>query len=712
MMRDLLSHSLNRMAPCARFGRRRAASPHRHRSRLVLECLEERWVPSTVTNLNDAGDGSLRLAIIDTPAGGTVDFQLGLSGTITLTTGELLINNDLTIAGPGADVITVSGNQASRVIEIAANSTVDLSGLTIANGQPTDFTANGGGILNGGTLTLTDCVLSGNSIFGESRNGGGGVYNTGTLTVTASTLSNNSAGLHGSGGGIYNAGTVSITGSALSGNSADIGGGLYNASTTPLTITSSTVSSNTATTGAGGIDNTFGPLTITSSILTGNVGEHGGGIANVEATLTITSSTLSNNSAVGGSGGGIENSADALTVTNSILSGNSALSGGGGGIDNVNRGSLTVSNCTLSGNSAQFGGGIYNVGSGPVAVVSSALSGNSALVNGGGIYNGSNLQSSATLTVTSSTLSGNSALADGGVIYNSGAMSNAILNVINSTLSGNSAATSGGGLYTTGTHASTSAQNSLLAGNTGPGSPDLFGPLNSQGYNLIGDGTGSSGFTNTDQVGTADMPIDPMLDPLQDNGGPTQTMALLSSSPALNAGDPGQLGVADQRGVVRTAAVNIGAYQASATAFVVAAPDTVTSGVPFDVTVTAVDPFGQVAIGYTGTVSFSTTDLDPGVVLPADYTFTPDDQGMHTFTDTGTGEITLITPGVQTLTVTDTSDNTVTGCTSVTVTSPDASVPERPAPSLFASTSEARSSGMASSALDLAFTALHQKETN
>jgi hypothetical protein len=141
----------------------------------------------------------------------------------------------------------------------------------------------------------------------------------------------------------------------------------------------------------------------------------------------------------------------------------------------------------------------------------------------------------------------------------------------------------------------------------------------------------------------------------------------LPGSPALNAGDHRQLGLLDQRGIARRGGVNIGAYQASAIAFLLDAPATIPAGVPFDVTVTAVDPFGQVAVGYSGTVTFCTTDTDPGVVLPADYTFTLDDGGMHTFTDTGLGEITLVTAGDQVLTVTDTADATITGSATVTV---------------------------------------------
>src|SRR5438128_1956872 len=94
-------------------GRRPSDRPRRFHP--CLEVLEDRWLPSTVTNLLDAGPGSLRDAIALTPAGETVDFQTGLAGTITLTTGQLTIDHDLTIAGPGADRITVSGNNASRV---------------------------------------------------------------------------------------------------------------------------------------------------------------------------------------------------------------------------------------------------------------------------------------------------------------------------------------------------------------------------------------------------------------------------------------------------------------------------------------------------------------------------------------------------------------------------------------------------------------------
>jgi hypothetical protein len=187
--------------------------------------------------------------------------------------------------------------------------------------------------------------------------------------------------------------------------------------------------------------------------------------------------------------------------------------------------------------------------------------------------------------------------------------------------------------------------NTIVAGNTGG---DISGSGSySQTYSLVGG--------------------QPRLAPLGDYGGPTQTMALLAGSPALDAGDPTQRGTADQRGVVRTGGVNIGAYQASASRFVLTAPRRVTAGTPFDLTVTAVDPLGQRAVGYAGTVTFSTTDPDPGVVLPADYSFTLADGGVHTFTDTGRGETTLQTRGRRTITATDTADGSILGRVTVKV---------------------------------------------
>jgi hypothetical protein len=108
--------------------------------------------------------------------------------------------------------------------------------------------------------------------------------------------------------------------------------------------------------------------------------------------------------------------------------------------------------------------------------------------------------------------------------------------------------------------------------------------------------------------------------------------------------------------------VNIGAFQASASAIVVTAPNSATAGAPFDLSVAVLDQFGQTVVGYTGTIHFSTTDSDPNVILPADYTFGPADGGMVTFS----GGVTLFTSGSQTVTATDLSSG-ISGSGSVTL---------------------------------------------
>src|SRR2546426_10601307 len=137
---------------------------------------------------------------------------------ITLTSGELAIGKNLTIQGPSANLLTISGNNASRVFDINASGvTVTLDGLTIANGK---FGGDGGGIYNGGTLNVTNSTISGNSTSGSafSDDFGGGIYNNGTLNVTNSTISGNSVsgGNIRLGGGIFNnVGTLNVANSTL-----------------------------------------------------------------------------------------------------------------------------------------------------------------------------------------------------------------------------------------------------------------------------------------------------------------------------------------------------------------------------------------------------------------------------------------------------------------------------------------------------------------
>ena len=256
---------------------------------------------NTVTSLADnGGSGTLRQILANACDGQTIVFAP--HGTITLTNGELVITNSLTITGPGATNLAISGNTNSRVFNISsANAVVTISSLTIRNGKvtnnPSGNGGNGGGVYNVGTLTLTACTLNANAAGtghagGDGATGGngghgGGVYNVGTLTLWACTLNTNAAGTGGTGG----------QGSALvrngNGGQGGNGGGVYNAGM--LTLNACTFSANAG--GYGG---------------NGGGGDNGGNGGN------------------GGSGGGVFNNTNAslATLRNSLFALNVAGSGG------------------------------------------------------------------------------------------------------------------------------------------------------------------------------------------------------------------------------------------------------------------------------------------------------------------------------------------------------------------------------------------------
>src|SRR6185369_3013393 len=197
-----------------------------------------------------------------------------VTSPITLTSDQLLINKNVTIEGPGANLLTVTRSNATgtpnfRIFEVAyARITVNISGLTIANGR-TEFDTVGGGVGGGilnmmeATLNLRNVTVSGNrtGAGGHSSGGsGGGVFNEGTLNIFNSTISGNQTGATiywggSGGGGIYNRqGTVTVVNSTISGNQTGKdgdGGGIYNGDT--LTLVNTTISSNqTGVSGLGG----------------------------------------------------------------------------------------------------------------------------------------------------------------------------------------------------------------------------------------------------------------------------------------------------------------------------------------------------------------------------------------------------------------------------------------------------------------------------
>jgi hypothetical protein len=360
-----------------------------------------------------------------------------------------------------------------------------------------------------------------------------------------------------------------------------------------------------------------------------------------------------------------------LTIENGYVSVWNSPSGEmGAGI--MNSGSLTVSNCTIAQNvvvgaDLGFGAGIYNNDILTVrnsAIVNNTANGFDGGGWGGGIFNDMNplpaphsppgYRLPSIVTISNSTIADNTADTGGGIVnYPGHTSSQTQMTISDSTIGGNTANWYGGGIRN---GYALNLRNTIVAGNSAAISwPDLEGKLTSSGSNLIGNTTGGSGYAATDLLN-----VNPYLAPLQNNGGPTPTLALLPGSPAIDAGDPTQLGIADQRGIVRAGGVNIGAFQASASAFVLSAPSSGTGGIPFTLTVTAVDVFGQVAVGYRGTVQFSSSDASAS--LPSGYSFTQADNGMHVFTG-----LMLKTRGTQTITVTDTPVGEIVGGAAVQV---------------------------------------------
>jgi Ca2+-binding RTX toxin-like protein len=601
----------------------------------------------------------------------------GSGGGLYVAAGTVTLTND-----------TLSGNHAS-----GGNGG---SGGPYSRNGGTGGAGSGGGLyVAGGSVTLTNDTLSGNHAAGGNHgtggtggyggnggagSGGGLCVTGGRVTLTNDTLSGNHAaggtggsggtGGAGSGGGLsVAAGTVTLTNGTLSGNDASggkglpgsnggagLGGGLYVAGDS-VTLTSVTLSGNHAAGGTAGSGTFIGSRTNG----TGGAGL-GGGLYVAGGSVTLTNDTLSGNDAAGGngyygialniggtggagSGGGLYVAAGTVTLTNNTLSGNDAA-GGTGGPGNYGRtggtggaglggglsvagGSVTLINDTLSDNHASGGNG----GNGGNARTSGP-GGTGGAGLGGGLY-----VAGGSVTLTNATLSGNHAA--GGIGGNGGLHHPG----------GTGGAGSGGGLdVAAGTVTLTNtliALNTVTAGTGASGGsagsasgPDVAGSVASSDHNLIGDGTGSNlrNGVNGDRVGTSANPINPLLGPLQNNGGPTQTLALLPGSPAIAAGDSAASGLpsTDQRGAPRLVGqeVDIGAYEYGAK---VTPPVTwaTPSAIPYGTALGAAQL--NATAGYYGTAVPGTFTYSPvaGTILNAgshtlSVAFTPTDTADYT----------------------------------------------------------------------------------
>jgi CSLREA domain-containing protein len=301
-------------------------------------------------------------------------------------------------------------------------------------------------------------------------------------------------------------GTVGVIGLTIQHGAADFGGGVYALPNTTLAITNTVIYSNTATTSGGGLYNS-GVLTLFNSVVDSNqvTGiDVGGGIASY-GPLTIEQSRISNNAAPYG-GGGIDAS-NHTAILNSTITGNKSLSYLGGGIRQTFQ-PITITNSTISYNIARAGGGIYSQ------------------------------NSASQMMITNSTISHNSATVfDGGGILTSGT-----IHLLNATVAYNSAVTGGDGIQRI--NSQVLLKNSIIANNE---TTNCSGGMTSAGNNL--DSDNSCNLTATgDQPGQ-----NPLFGVLQNNGGPTETHALLSGSPAIDTGSNIDCPATDQRGVVRPA---------------------------------------------------------------------------------------------------------------------------------------------------------------
>lgn len=282
-----------------------------------------------------------------------------MTGTITLTSGEIQITDSLTISGPGSGALTISGNNSSRIFKATGTLDLDVDGLHLTRGRTTGSWSNGVGsavaTFHTGSFTLTDSLLD----FNAASHGGAalGLYNTGNITIDNTVISNNtSAELA---GGVYvgwgNNGAIVVSNTVISDNTQAQKGAWYSGAGASVEFRNCNVTGNISTgslndTGAGGI--------------------YAGRFGQTRMPMKVLNTTIANNSSQQTGGAYLSGNID-LVVANSTFTGNSGGTQGGGLQLQANTGGqFVVAQTTITGNSASVGSGVavHQVGNGTAAV--------------------------------------------------------------------------------------------------------------------------------------------------------------------------------------------------------------------------------------------------------------------------------------------------------------------------------------------------------
>lgn len=432
----------------------------------------------------------------------------------------------------GGGAIYISGGVGTIDETTFSNNSTHVGG-TIANvGEllvtGSTFTSNVGGISNYGALTLKNDTFTLNTVKA--------IESISHLTIVGSIFSNNT------GGALYLLGTTKVSHSQFTGNTDDYAAAITNGGT--LSVSDSEFSQNAAGGNGGGIYNgQNGKLDLTRSSFTNNSAASGGGLMN-EGETVVSDSVFTNNQATL-YGGGLAHLRGKTKIKHSTFTANHATEGGG--IAGVNS-TISLNEISVEDNTATQGGGVYLSG-GESNINNSTFANNRAIGDNG---NGGGLYATGKIKIGNTTFAANIAARYGGGIYNS-----ARLTLFNVTLSKN-VAQQGGALFQNNKRAR--LINTILA-NSGPtGNCAIHsGKIENGGHNLATDAT-------------CGIPPTPKIrfnkNGLQDNGGPTRTIALRPKSPAVDGGDDAVcagtiIKSRDQRGVSRPrgAHCDIGAYE-------------------------------------------------------------------------------------------------------------------------------------------------------